>query len=337
MAYRKQKNPSIQWIFEKYNSTSERYSDSALLYQIIMSYAIEHNNEFPGKGIYESFTAWQLTDWLIDNYHKYQNEMKKIPFRNMTRNNRIANKLDGIKSKVGSLKSLDLMEERGLIKASRGEEQTMSLSFTHNGYLLAWIINSLNEEKRQASNIQIYKVLEYNYRDRSSSFDIFALRMTEKYVSLGLFGELVVDTLRSRVNDPKWHIDKMPELIDSLSIPDYRNASEFYKIWLETLNELEENQRDIVMQYVKLNIGRMIEMHLKYVRGYEELQYRLRDKPNMLAVEGICNNNKCTHPCALPMNLTDYIKIDKSPYTPSRMTCPRCGSSNTLSISMPHY
>ena len=67
-------------------STSERYSDSALLYQFIIDYAIELNNEFPANGIYKSFTIWQLTDWLIDNYYKYQNEMKDIPFRNMNRN-----------------------------------------------------------------------------------------------------------------------------------------------------------------------------------------------------------------------------------------------------------
>jgi hypothetical protein len=91
------------------------------------------------------------------------------------------------------------------------------------------------------------------------------------------------------------------------------------------------------MQYVKLNLGRMIEKHLKYLRGYEELQFRLRDRPDILAVEGECNNSKCNYPCALPMNLVDYIKIDKSPYTPSGMTCPWCGSSNTLSISLPYY
>jgi hypothetical protein len=95
MAYVKQKNPSIQWIFEKCNDSSERYSDSALLYQLIIYYAIKLNNEFPTNIIYKSFTIWQLTGWLINNYYKYQNEMKDIPFRNMSRNNRIENKLDG--------------------------------------------------------------------------------------------------------------------------------------------------------------------------------------------------------------------------------------------------
>lgn len=335
MAYEKQKIPSIQRIFEKYNDTSERYSDSALLYQLIMSYAIELNNDFPANGIYESFTAWQLTGWLIDNYHKFQNEKKEFPFRNMTRNNRIANKLEGIKSKVRSLKDLDLIEEKGIKKASKGEERTMSLSFTHFGYLLAWIIDSLIEEKRLASDIQVYKVLEYNYKERSSSFDLFALALIEKYRSQGLFEELVVNTLRDRVNEPRWHIDSLLELIDSISVPDFRNAKLFYEIWLQTLNELEESQRNIVMQYVKLNIGSLIEKHLKYRRGYEEMQYRLRDNPNLLAIEGVCNN--CNRPCSLKMNLIDYIKIEESPYTPSGMTCPWCGSSNTLSISLPHY
>lgn len=77
MAYGKQKIPSIQQIFERDNDKSERYSDYALLYQRILSYAIELNNDFPANGIYESFTVWQLTGWLIDNYHKFQNEKKE--------------------------------------------------------------------------------------------------------------------------------------------------------------------------------------------------------------------------------------------------------------------
>jgi hypothetical protein len=337
MAYEKQKIPSIQRIFEKYNDTSERYSDSALLYQHILSYAIKLNNDFPANGIYESFTAWQLTGWLINNYHKYQTEMKDIPYRNMTRNNRIANKKDGVEEKVSSLKSLGFIEEKGLQKSSRGNKQTMRLCFTDSGYLLAWIIEGFDDKMRQASNIQIYKILEYNYKDRSSSFDLFALALIEKYRSLGLFEELVVNTLRDRVNDPRWNINSMLELIDSLSIPNFRNTKLFYNIWLQTLNELEENQRNIVMQYVKLNIGSLIEKHLKYRRGYEEQRYRLRDKPNMLAVEGICNNRNCTRPSSLKMNLIDYFKIERSPYTPSGMTCPWCGASNTLSISLPYY
>lgn len=332
MAYGKQKIPSIKQIFEKDNDTSD--SDSALLHQHILSYAIELNKEFPANGIFGSFTTWQLTGWLIDNYHKYQNEMKDVPFRNMTRNNKIASKLDGVESKVRSLKLLDLIEEKGPIKASRGKEQTMGLSFTHYGYLLAWIINSFNENRRQASSIQIYKILEFNHKDRPSSFDHFALALIEKYRSLDLFEELITNTLRDRVNDPPYHIDKMSELIDSLSIPDHRNAKIYYSLWIQTLNELEENQRNIVMQYIKLNISKIIERHLRYLRGYEELRFRLRDKPNLLAVEGVCN--KCPHPCPLTMNLIDYLKIEKSTYTPSGMTCPWCGASNTLSISLPY-
>jgi hypothetical protein len=261
--------------------------------------------------------------------------MNEIPFKNMTRNNRIANKLAGIESKVGSLKSLDLIEEKGIRKASRGEKQTISLSFTHSGYLLAWIIDSFNEEKRQVSNIQIHNVLEYNYKNRSSSFDIFALRLIEKYRTRDHFEELVGSTLRDRINDPHWQIDGMLELIESLSIPNFRNAKLFYSIWLQTLNELKESQRNIVMQYVKLNIGSLIEKHLKYRRGYEEMRYRLRDKPHTLAVEGTCNN--CKRPCPLKMKLSDFFRIEKLPYSPNDMICPWCGASDTLSISLPYY
>lgn len=161
-----------------------------------------------------------------------------------------------------SFKDLDLVEENGIKKASKGQEQTMSLSFTHFGYLLAWIIDSLNEEKRQACDIQIYKLLEFNHKDRSSSFDLFVLALIEKYRSQGLFEELIVNTLRDRLNEPRWQIDSMLELIDSLTVPNFRNSKLFYGIWLQTLNELEENQRNIVMQYVKLNLGSLIEKHL---------------------------------------------------------------------------
>ena len=169
----------------------------------------------------------------------------------------------------------------------------MSLRFTNSGYLFGWIIEGLEEEKRPASNIQICNILEYNYRDRPSSFDFFALRLTEKFKEQGLFDELIADALRDRVTDPCLNINTMLELIYSLSIPDRRNVKFLYELWIQTLNELNVNQRIIVMQYIKLNLGRMIEESLEDMRGYEELRYSLRDKPGMLAVEGKCNN--CNH------------------------------------------
>ena len=146
-------------------------------------------NTRPANGTYESFIVWQLTGWLIDNYYEYKNEMKEYPYKNMSRNNRIEAKLEGVKSNVRSLKILDLIEEKGLIKASRGDEKTMSLSFTNFGYLLAWIIEGLHEEQRQTGNIQICNALEYNHKDRSSSFDFFGLALIKKYRSHGLFEE----------------------------------------------------------------------------------------------------------------------------------------------------
>ena len=47
--------------------------------------------------------------------------MKDIPFKNMSRYNRIQAKLDGVESKVNYLKGLGLIEEKGMRKASRGE------------------------------------------------------------------------------------------------------------------------------------------------------------------------------------------------------------------------
>ncbi len=66
------------------------------------------------------------------------------------------------------------------------------------------------------------------------------------------------------------------------------------------------------------------------------MRYRLRDKPNILAVEGVCNNKKCNRPCSLKMNLIDYFKIEEFPHSPSGMTCPWCGASDTMSISLPY-
>jgi hypothetical protein len=333
MAYRKRKNPSIRWIFERRQDQSGRYTDTALLYQRIMSYALELNRECPTNGNYESFTTWKLTDWLMDNYYQYKIEMTDYSYRNMTRNNRIAAKLDGVMGKVRPLKILDLVEEKELTKASRGKEHTTILGFTQSGYLLGWIIESFDASNRQHSSIQIYRILEHSHKNRPSSFDNFALRLMEKFKDQNLFEEFIANTLRERVNDPRWHIDSVLELINSLSIPDFGNISKaelFHDIWFEALSELEENQRNIVMQYVKLNLERSIEEQLLLVRGYEELRYSLRDKPNILAVEGVCKN--CSHPCHKAMNLVEYIEIEKSPYLLRGINCPWCGSLDTVSI-----
>jgi hypothetical protein len=343
MAYNNQKIPSIQWIFEELEKSEKsedqpRYTKKALLYQCIVSYAIILNRERPTDDRYESFTTWKLAGWLIDNFAEYRNEMKYPPYKNMSRGNKINAKLDGIESIMRVLMLLQLIEEQGMTKASRGKEFTRSINFTELGYLLAWIIESFDQERRENANIQIYNILEHIYKDRPSSFDIFAFMLMEKFRFQDAFEDFIANPLRVRVADPRWHIDSMSELIDSLSIPysaDDSKTNHFYDLWIETLNELEVSQRDTVMQYVKLNLGRMIEEQLRYLRGYEELRFSLRDRPDMLAVEGICN--RCNRPHPATMNLFDYIKIEISPPMLNERNCPWCSSSNTASIPLPYY
>ncbi len=95
------------------------------------------------------------------------------------------------------------------------------------------------------------------------------------------------------MNDSNVKIMNMNELFSNLGIlhfTDKGKANLYSQLWSETMDELDEEMKKCVLQHIKLEIEGIMGEQVKYIRGFEELRFELRDQPNILALEGVCQS-----------------------------------------------
>ena len=98
----------------------------------------------------------------------------------------------------------DLIEE--IKEYLDGSREATYYRFTESGYILARIIETFDESKKENANNQIYKALQLNAKDNPSSYDIFGSIEFKKYKEKGKLDELFTNILRNRISE-KWPID----------------------------------------------------------------------------------------------------------------------------------
>jgi hypothetical protein len=308
-----------------------RYTYDALMYQDILRYSILHNYDYPA---FKTFTVYGLTGYLIDHFSPFINEFKELSKRNKSRHNKILSKLDGVKSKVDDLVNLGLIEQFEPSRASRGSTITNRYQYTESGCLIAWILEGAKSRKKLLAEEQLYNLLDIDYVDTASSHDVFVLGLYTKYRQRGVFGEFVIDILRARLNDSNAKIMNMKELFLNLGVlhfTDKDKATLHSELWSETMNELDEEMKKYVLQNIKLEIEQEMERQVKYIRGFEELRYQLRNQPNILALEGVCQS--CGLPSPIQIEIIEYLENTKLlPSDPILVRCRICKKYASITV-----
>ena len=62
----------------------------------------------------------------------------------------------------------------------------------------------------------------------------------------------------------------------------------------------------LLLHREKLGIEELMAKKVGSVRGYEKMRYRIRDKPDLVAIEGLCG--KCNLYTSAAVVILDYIK-----------------------------
>ena len=323
------KIPSISSICEKGSDGFDTYD--ARLYQHILKYSIRHNDKYSENN---PFTVWELTWWLINNFDPFRDEFKELSNRNKSRPNKILSKLKGIESKIDDLTKMELIERLEPRRASRGVMNTNPYKYTESGYIITWTLESIIPKQKSKADEELFIISENNAKDNPSSYDIFASTLYEKYQKNGVFGEFVVDRLRTRLTDPQIQIMNIKELFMNLGIlhfTDKKKADLYSQLWSETMNELDEETKKYVLQHIKLEIEGIMGEQVKYIRGFEELRFQLRDEPNILVLEGVCQSRG--HASPIQIETMKYLENTKLlPNDPIFVRCRRCNKDAYITV-----
>lgn len=303
MAFQMAKFPRLSSIFEK--SDARRFTDDALELQYILRYSIVLDGECPDNGQkFNQFSIYSATGWLIKNYSKSRDDFRDSK---LTPDRKIQAKFDGVEGKVKRLAYLDLIEQI----TENSKSNATYYRFTESGYMLAWIFESFDENKRMAANNQIYRILQRNASYDQSSYDIFGSLEYKKYMEKGVFDELYTSVLRNTISQSNRQINTMKDLLTLSPLPsfnDENHAKLYLEVWQEAFNELpNEETRNYCLYWLKLRIEELMETTpVKNIKDFEELRFDLRSNYDTLALEGTCSN--CHLPSAIPIKIIDYMK-----------------------------
>jgi len=255
-----------------------------LLYQDILRYSINGKyKEDDGK----SFRLWYLIKWLLEVNQHFIDYFKLPKKRNYTIANRIDDRTSTILGKVQDLAKLGLIEQIGTAKQTKGTGTVRIFQFTPVGHVIAWILESMNMSKRELAINRLYELFQDNFKDEPSCNDMFNSIYYRKIKELGLFG-LFIDRYREQLESDV--IYRQGFFQQLLILPGYDTDSDihFYKLWNDSIMELDPDTRMHLYHHLKLDFERKAEYECHAFRNFEIFRFQWRDNPRSLVVEGHC-------------------------------------------------
>jgi hypothetical protein len=103
---------------------------------------------------------------------------------------------------------------------------------------------------------------------------------------------------------------------------DPQTKSYFLNIWIETINELEENAKKVVMYHLKADIESQIHL-LQPPKDWEEMWIKNIQDYSKYVLWGVCSNCSQAYPI-----LIDFYAFQKN--ANPKMDCNKCNGKNTL-------
>ncbi|MCC2647387.1 MAG: hypothetical protein K0R16_190 [Nitrososphaeraceae archaeon] len=328
------KAPGIYPNFDK--DKNAHYTKNALLYQDILRYYLTINKKDSSENNY-SFSLWALGMWLLENNNDFINLYKDLSTRNIGRTKRFYNLKGHIKKNLEHLMQLQLIQMSGTRKATKVDTDIGIYKYTELGQILAWLIASINPDKKANANDEIFHLLDsvfFKIKEDSPSATIFYSHFFRKCRDRGVFDKLIQHIWHiAHTNLGITNMQDLFERVVDLGFEDEDIRQMFFDLWRESLEELESNQKALVLYQMKLDTERRFQNKKKYLtKEYEEKRFQYRNNYENIVVEGNCKN--CgTGPLAL-----SYLEYRKGFANVARndsikLDCPICGLKDNLVIS----
>jgi len=308
----------IDSIFQKENG--QYYTNKARFYQDILIFA----STLPEN---EQFKLWKLATFLRHKNEEFRN-------RNAGSKKNNANKMQEyiqrrVKRNVDDLVHLRLMIQAGEEKEDRGTALLPTFRYTRPGYFLSQIIQCLHSDEDAES--RLYDLFQSTYKilPESPSFIIFASKFITKMRNKGEFAH---------------YVSILKEVMDSESITDIRsfalvlqntvnlkfqnpaNAPIFVNTSEEAIEELDPDTRNRYLYDQKLDYDQKMGSRA-ITKEYEMLRYNLRQDPEVIALEGFCD--ECKRRAVIHMKILQYNRRLAYAHTwldGRAFTCPKCNA-----------
>ncbi len=259
---------SIGSVFSK--REDGQYTNSARTYQNILEYCLFlRRNQQSENGNNHSFTWWEVTDWLTKNTNSSSHKPTKV---------RVENRQSTIKKKLQDLIDLDLIRISGNRPVKKGTGTTLEYRCTKFGYLLAWIIESFDENcDEELIQNEIYTLVSdiFTIRKHSSASNIFLSKFVKKCNDRKEFKNIIALFRQGISEGNLLKIKDLFNYIWRLDFEDVHTRIRFNNIFLDTLDESDPENQKLILHALKLDIERRMKVVSHDFEKFEQSRFEL--------------------------------------------------------------
>ena len=206
-------------------------------------------------------------------------------------------------------------------------------AYTDDGRLLACLIASFDQNKREQAYSEAYDVLQSMLSIEPASYEIFHCSLYKKYKARGVFGEFIMDRLRESLESIS-EITTLGELrYSSLIIFHTNDAAKgrlYLDLWNETFNEMSPIVQELLLFHMKMEIEQRMMHRAMAPQKYEKYRMESIHLSPVLTMEGYCRNCNLGYPLLMQI-LDHHEKTNFLPNDPIIVECPQC-KNNSLHI-----
>jgi hypothetical protein len=280
----------------------------------------------------ESFRLWNLAKWLLEVNLEFINHFKELSTRNYTTSNKIEHILRRIKHNVEKLVDVGLIMQVRTEKETKGTGTVPIFQFTTLGWVMAWVVESMNPYRREHALNQIYEIFQNHYKkEPPSSIDIFCSIYYRKCKERGIFGDLI-EHYKKVVGVPLPMLGRHGFSYQLMLIPKYNIDSniDFQSLWNDSLAELEPKTRELIFHHMKLEIERKAEAECHAFSVFEKQRFETKNRQDWVSVEGHCVNCGRYTQCSFWLDKYMDMVYEAYPNGVIVITCPVCKKDGSL-------
>lgn len=332
----------INRIFEA--DSEGHYTNRALLYQDILGYfkitlkkVDERERLVDSKKIKEEAVKLQtdphssrireLERWLIKNnkqFRYFYTDSKS----HTTMSARIANNDKLIKSCISELESSQLLAKIEIVKSTKNSMPTPVYSLSDPGVIISLLKKYKDAQPRDKLKIQqlIFHLIQRYFSAYNSHICDFIMLLYAKSMQKG-FANSMIDLLFEVMHSDNYRVHTLADVLNivlHLHLLDQQKHNHFHAILVETINELEERTKNVVMYHLKADIESQIHL-FQPPKDWEEMWIKNIQDCSKFVLYGICNKCSQRYPV-----LVDFFLFQKD--ASLTLDCNRCNSKDTLQV-----
>lgn len=289
---------------------------------------------FAASNLDGGFRLTELGNWLLDNnpefIEKFSNSHTKRSYRLMEKRSVITNRLE-------DLVELRLIEKIDLQKSRKNNTHTPIYSMTDYGSIVWNLMEVMtsNKENRAEYTEKLFDNISLHIRKHKSSVSGFFVKFFENCKQEKALDKLEIEPRLFLYWNP---MNKGMQNLFKYFMSNVTARRVTGRIFMKTLDELDDEQRKLVCFQIKLNIESGYEA-MPVTLEWEKMRFDNIKDHTKLTLLGSCSNCKCEYP--FQMDLLDfhtlprtisYIVDPRIDVKTRRIKCEKCGKPDGLGI-----